>query len=86
MTERIQYKQEKPSWCPHESCGFLRRAEDRFCGGSLPKPEPHGGDLNTHCICFKNEEVVDFQVNMSDLDWFRWVFDAIDGKKTSWLS
>ena len=49
-------------------------------------PEPHDGDLNTHRICFKNEEVIDFQVNVSDLDWFRWVFDAIDGKKTSWLS
>jgi len=26
------------------------------------------------------------QVNATDLEWFRWVFDALDGKITSWLS
>ena len=54
----------------------------------MPTPEPHDGDLNTHRLCVKPDTggVFDLQVNTSDLDWFRWVFDAIDGKKTSWLS
>lgn len=81
-----QYNQEKPSWCPHESCEFLRRVEDSLCGGSLPTPEPHDGDLNTHRLCINTDEVFDLQVNVSDVDWFRWIFDAIDGKSTSWLS
>jgi len=80
------YPAEKPSWCPHGSCGFLRRVQDSICGGGLPVPEPHCGDMNTHRICIKTKEVFDLQVNVSDLDWFRWVFDAIDGKKTSGLS
>lgn len=86
MGETDQYKQERPSWCPHGDCGFLRRIQDSFCGGKLPSPEPHGGDMNTHRLCINAEGVFDLQVNASDLDWFRWVFDAIDGKRTSWLS
>lgn len=80
------YKQERPSWCQHESCLFLRRAVDHLCGGELPALEPHDGDFNTHRICIKTEEVFDLQVNVSDLDWFRWIFDAIDGKRTGCLS
>jgi len=30
-------------------------------------------------------EVFDLQVNRSDLDWFRWIFDALDGQKTASL-
>lgn len=89
MDEKNQFKQEKPSWCQHSSCIFLRRVQDNLCGGELPAPKPHDGDLNTHRICIKTEGVFglfSLQVNVSDLDWFRWVFDAIDGKKTSWLS
>jgi len=88
MAITTQYKQEKPSWCPHESCKFLRRVQDDLCGGSLPTPESHDGDLNTHRLCIKTdtEGAFDLQVNTSDLDWFRWIFDAMDGKKTSWLS
>ena len=33
-----------------------------------------------------NGGVFDLHVNKTDLDWFRWIFDALDGKKTSWLS
>lgn len=25
-------------------------------------------------------------MSAADLDWMRWVFDALDGKRTSWLS
>lgn len=63
---------------------------DSICGGELPKPEPHDGDFNTHRVCtvFNDEPktVLDLQVNKTDLDWFRWVYDALDGEKTSWLS
>lgn len=86
MDEKTQFKQEKPSWCPHEGCGFLRRAMDNLCGGKLAVPEPHDGDWNTHRLCIKTDGVFDLQVNTNDLDWFRWIFDAVDGKKTSWLS
>ena len=83
------WEQKRPSWCPHASCCFLRRVQDGACGGELPVPEPHHHDLNTHRLCIRFEDdgnVVDMQVNTSDLDWLRWVFDALDGKKTSWLS
>lgn len=86
------YKQERPSWCPHHNCIFKRRVMDGACGGQLPLPEPHGADFNTHRFCINKDleagiaEVFDLQVNETDLDWFRWIFDALDGKRTSWLS
>ena len=81
------WKQERPSWCPHTDCIFLRRAMDHLCGGQLPKPEPHDGDVNTQRICINaGLPVFDLQVNHSDLDWLRWIFDALDGKATSSLS
>jgi len=91
MTE---YKQERPAWCPHQDCVFRRRVGDAMCGGQLPKPEPHDGDENTHRLCINEKQdplaavtgVFDLQVNKSDLGWFRWVMDALDGEKTSWLS
>jgi len=86
----LEWKQERPSWCPFPSCIQKRRVMDAICGGELPKPEPHEGDFNTHRICFNGADssggVVPIQVNASDLEWFRWVFDALDGKITSWLS
>lgn len=27
-----------------------------------------------------------YMVNDTDLEWLRWIFDALDGKETSWLS
>jgi hypothetical protein len=42
--------------------------------------------MNTHRICIVAGEVIDLQVNGTDLEWFRWIFDALDGKATSWLS
>jgi len=61
---------------------------DHICGGDLPIPEPHNGDLNTFRLCLREENgrVADYMMNKSDLDWLRWIMDALDGKKTSWLS
>ncbi len=82
-----EWKQERPAWCPHDECIFKRRAMDSLCGGELPTPEPHDGDMNTHRFCMNLDGVVDdYQVNKTDLDWFRWIFDALDGKQSSWLS
>jgi hypothetical protein len=86
----MTYKQEKPAWCKHEDCVFQRRVLDNLCGGKLPTPERHETDFNFYRICIRTNvgepNVFDLQVNNTDLDWFRWIFDALDGKKTSWLS
>lgn len=83
-------KQERPSWCPHQDCEFQRRVGDWICGGKLPEPIPHENDLNTHRFCLNHvlsfPNIFDLQVNKSDLDWFRWIFDSLDNKKTSFLS
>ena len=86
----MEWKQERPSWCPHKDCQFLRRAMDDMCGGKLPIPTEHEGQFNTHrfCMsCFDGDPHVDFfMVNDNDLQWLRWIFDAMDGMETSWLS
>lgn len=59
---------------------------DGICGGELPRREAHDGDHNTHRLCINCEgDVFDLQVNKTDLNWFRWVFDALDGKSTSFV-
>ena len=87
MTE---WKQERPTWCKHNDCVFARRTMDSACAGNLPKPVPHAGDMNIYRICIReilpNNEICDIQMNKTDLGWLRWLFDALDGKKTSWLS
>jgi hypothetical protein len=93
-----EYRQERPSWCPHPTCIFKRRAMDSMCGGEI------GGEvretdefdqlhINDLRLCLNEThqppptaKIVDFKVNASDLDWFRFVMDALDGKRTSWLS
>ncbi len=84
------YKQERQPWCSHQDCIFRRVALDNACVGALPEPVPHDNDFNHYRICLNrvlpNNEVFDLQVNNTDLDWFRWLFDALDGKQTSWLS
>ena len=93
------YKQERPSWCPHQDCIFQRRALDSICGGKLPNPnEPEKdafGQVHRNDVRFcinethqpgKDANVFDLKCNPSDLDWIRFIFDALDGKKTSWLS
>jgi hypothetical protein len=50
--------------------------------------------VNTHRFCTNWEQsasatpdkILDLQVMGADLEYFRWIFDALDGKKTSWLS
>ena len=84
-----EWRQERPSWCPHLDCSFRRRAHDSVCGGELPEPAQHNGDFNTHRVCLREDDngrIADYQVNATDLEWFRWIFDALDGKATSWLS
>jgi hypothetical protein len=75
------WKQERPTWCPHTDCHFLRRVTDKMCGGKLPKAEPHDGDFNTHRICLNgvlsSGEVFNLQVNNSDLWWFAWLIMAM---------
>ena len=60
---------------------------DDMCGGHLPEPAEHDGDFNHHRFCLNgvadNGGVFDLQVNNSDLQWFRWLFDALDGKNTA---
>jgi hypothetical protein len=89
MAEKV-YKQERPSWCPHKDCLFKRRTMDNACAGNLPQPVPHNGDFDYYRLCLNgvlpNEEVFDLQVNNTDLEWLRWLFDSLDGKQTSWLS
>ena len=82
----MDWKQERPAWCPHTDCRFLRRSQDALCGGELPQPVPHDADENTHRLCIRTDDVFDLQVNATDLGYFRWILDALDGKKTSWLS
>ncbi len=85
-----EWKQERPTWCPHTDCIFKRRVMDGMCGGGLPNPVEHDGDFNNYRFCLNgaadNGGVFDLQVNDTDLGWFRWIFDALDGKTTSWLS
>ena len=87
----MKYEQVRPKWCKHHSCIFKRRAMDNICGGDLPEPQDHGKckKVNTHRVCIRFEEegvITDIQLNDTDLDWFRWIFDALDGEKTSWIS
>lgn len=88
--DRIVAAQERPRWCPHADCVFLRQTQGLICGGALPVPVDHDGTPNTHRFCMNgagdNGGVVDLQVNATDLQHFRWIFDALDGKATSWLS
>ena len=88
-----EFKQERPIWCPHKDCKFKRISQDKICGGELSEPQPHdpgGPPANTHRFCLRDalpkEEIFDLQVHNQDLESMRWIFDALDGKKTSWMS
>jgi len=77
MGTRVTWRQERPSWCPHKDCLFKRRALDSLCGGELPEPTPHDGDMNTHRICINADPIFDLQVNRADIGWFKWIFEAM---------
>lgn len=81
----MEWKQVKPSWCPHLiDCVFLRRVQDSLCAGQLLKPISHDGDVNTHRICFNgvlpNNEVFDLQTNKSDVFHLKRILNVIDEK------
>lgn len=84
------WRQERPEWCKYkDKCGFQRRVMDSICGGRLLKPEPHGAGFNTYRVCMRftdDDSIFDMETNDTDLEWLRWIFDALDGKVTSWLS
>lgn len=82
----MEWKQERPDWCPHGDCQFKRRAMDYMCVGHLTKFTKHDGDWNHHRLCLNGVSdtgsIFDLQVNNTDLWRFRWLFDALDGKNT----
>jgi hypothetical protein len=53
MTE---WKQERPSWCPHPDCRFLRRSQDVICSGHMSSPRLHEGVENTHRLCQRADD------------------------------
>jgi hypothetical protein len=81
MTKKKKWFQERPKWCPNPDCEFKRIAVDHICVGKLPEPIPHNNDENTHRMCLHqpvdNTDVFEWQINSSDVSWFRWLFDAI---------
>ncbi|KKL58602.1 hypothetical protein LCGC14_2223760 [marine sediment metagenome] len=90
MTEQKVWKQERPPWCSNSTCLFKRRVMDSLCGGEMPEPVPHAGDYNTFRICFNDDEtpvcpVLPIMFNRTDLNWLRWIFDALDGRQTSFV-
>ena len=69
MTE--SWKQERPAWCPHQTCGFVMRTQDSACVGCLPSPEPHGEAINTNRLCLHGakddgEWTFDLKINATD--------------------
>lgn len=78
-----EWKQERPEWCPHSDCGFVRRAQDALCCGNLPKAEPHGEGFNIYRWCLngadKGGDPFDLQINRTDIFWFRKMFNALLG-------
>jgi len=82
----MKMKQERPDWCHHGECIFKRSSEGLMCGGQLPKPTEHNGGINTYHFCLNSEYDSCYEVNDTDLERFRWIFDSLDGKRTSWLS
>lgn len=94
--QEVEYKQERPSWCPHTDCVFRRRVLDSACAGVLPEiadeTDEAGRHINDSRICLNethsadDAKVFDLKVNETDLDWLRWLFDSLDGKATAWLS
>ena len=62
---------ERPAWCPHTDCQFKCHSQEAFCVGTLPEPDPHDGDFNTHRMCLHGakddgEWTFDLKVNRSD--------------------
>ena len=45
------WKQERPQWCPYDTCRFAVRSQDSLCIGELPHVVIHDGVENTHRLC-----------------------------------
>lgn len=74
----MEWKNERPGFCPHPDCTFKMRAQDRICIGALQAREEHDDDYNTHRLCIDaGGPVFDLQVNRSDVYHFRRLFNAI---------
>lgn len=75
------FVQERPPWCPHPDCQFLRIGCGLMCCGKLPRPVEHDRDFNTHRFCLYGAGdgggVFDLQVNKTDLFWFDMMFDHL---------
>jgi hypothetical protein len=52
-----------------------------MCCGSLPKPDPHLNDWNTHRFCINlnefHEPVFELKINRTDAHLFRKLFEAV---------
>ena len=87
--EVIEWKQERPEWCSQEKCQFLRRVMDDACIGKLDTPEDHEGIDNTHGWCMAGvveDHILHLETNITDIEYMRWLFDAVDDGHSSWLS
>jgi len=82
-----EWRQERPSWCPHRDCEFKKRAMDKLCSGRLPEPTSHDGDWNTHRLCINgvlpNNEVFDLMINKTDAWWLSYVLSEVVGGERS---
>lgn len=63
--------QERPPWCPFQSCRYLASSQAAACLGALPAPEPHGDGENTHRLCLHGADddgawTFKLQINRSD--------------------
>ena len=47
----VKYIQERPNWCPEQSCQYICSSQNAICFGKLNKPESHAGIDNTHRMC-----------------------------------
>lgn len=85
----MEWKQERPTWCRYADCMFKRRSQDALCCGDLSEPDPHENDFNYYRICVNIPDDgtgCDYLVNNTDIEYLRWILDALDGKTTSWIS
>lgn len=73
---------EKPEWCSRTTCQYLRNGAGIMCIGKLPKPEPHGGDFNTHRLCMLEREtglhLVRLVINKTDVGWLNYLFEVME--------
>ena len=80
----------RPGWCPYpDTCAWVTRGGESLdsgvaCGGHLPEPQDHHGDLNTHRLCMRSADgdVARFEVNQTDLWYLGLVVGALHKEAT----